>query len=196
MLGIELVDPRLELWPTDDDRRYIDEFLQSEWISSTQRLIGLHLSASLRWETKGWPLHHMVRLCEDLAHRDIRVVVTGTGQDAPRAQELMNAVKNVKPINACGKTSINQLACLIKKCSVYISTDSAPLHIAAGVGVPFVALFGPTDPRRHLPPAKDHVVITKDLLCSPCYKSRCRHTNCMEFIRPEEVLKAIDKLLK
>ncbi|HTY45796.1 MAG TPA: lipopolysaccharide heptosyltransferase II [Patescibacteria group bacterium] len=196
MLGIELVDPRLELWPTDEDRRYIDDFLQSEWISSTQRLIGIHLSASPRWETKSWPLHHMARLCEELAHRDIRVVVTGTQQDIPRAQELMSAVKNLKPIDACGKTTINQLACLVKKCSVYISTDSAPLHIAASVGVPFVALFGPTDPRRHLPPAGEHAVITKDLLCSPCYKPKCRHKNCMELIRPEEVLKVIDKLLK
>ncbi|MBI5144587.1 MAG: glycosyltransferase family 9 protein, partial [Candidatus Omnitrophica bacterium] len=97
---------------------------------------------------------------------------------------------------ACAKTTINQLSCLIKKCRVYISSDSAPLHIAAAMGTPFVALFGPTDPRRHLPPAKDYVVIKKELDCSPCYKSKCKTKKCMEMIKPQEVVEAVEKLLK
>ena len=109
---------------------------------------------------------------------------------------LTNMVRDTKLINACAKTSVNQLACLIKRCAVYISPDSASLHIAASQNTPFIALFGPTDYRRHLPPAKDFVLIKKDLTCSPCYKSKCRNRKCMELIRPEEVLEAIDKLLK
>ena len=93
-------------------------------------------------------------------------------------------------------TSVNQLACLIKRCTVYISPDSASLHIAASQGVPFIALFGPTDCRRHLPPAKDFIVINKDLTCSPCYKPKCKTKKCMELITPEEVLGAVDRLIK
>lgn len=196
MLGIDLRDPRLELWPTQEDQDYINEFLSSEWLSTNQRLVGINISASQRWITKDWPLHHIIRLCEELSRKDMRVVITGTEKDLTLSNTLMNMVKNVKPINACGKTTINQLACLIKRCSVYISSDSAPLHVASAVGAPFIALFGPTDPRRHVLPAKDCITIKKDLSCSPCYKSKCKTKKCMELIKPEEVLEAIDKLLK
>lgn len=197
MLGIDLKEPHLELWPSaEEDQHYIDEFLSSEWVSSRQRLIGINISASLRWLTKNWPLSHIAKLCEELTQRDIRVVITGTEKDLPKVNAMLGMVKSAKPINTCGRTNINQLACLIKRCNLYVTADSAPLHIAASQNTPFVALFGPTDPQRHIPPAKDYVVIKKDLLCSPCYKSKCKTKKCMELIQPEEVLEAIDTLLK
>ena len=196
LLGLALVDPQLETWPSAEDDAYIDEFLSSQWLSQNQRLVGLNISASSRWLTKSWPAPHMIRLCEELARRDLRLVITGTESDFSSAVALAEAAKSVKPINACGKTTVNQLACLIKRCSVYISADSAPLHIAASVKVPFVALFGPTDPRRHLPPAKDYVLIQKEIPCAPCYKPKCAKKRCMESITPEEVLEAVLKLLK
>jgi len=194
LLGIELNNSRLQLWPSVEDQRYIDEFLNSQWLSTHQKIIGINISASLRWKTKNWPLRHIIRLCEELGRRDIRVVITGTEKDLGSANRLMDNVKNTKLINACAKTSVNQLACLIKRCSLYISPDSASLHIAASQDIPFIALFGPTDPRRHLTPVKDCTVIKKDLACSPCYKSKCKSKKCMELIKPEEVLEAINKL--
>ena len=196
MLGIDLDRRSLELWFTAADKSYIEEFLNSEWASANQKFVGVNISASQRWRTKNWPLEHTAKLCEALSARDIRVVITGTEKDLSEANTLMNKAKNARIINACARTSTNQLACLIKKCSVYISSDSAPLHIASAVGTPFIALFGPTDFRRHLPPAKEYVVLKKDLPCSPCYKSKCKANKCMKLIKPEEVLEAIDKLLK
>ncbi|MFA6216862.1 MAG: GT4 family glycosyltransferase PelF [Candidatus Omnitrophota bacterium] len=196
MLGIELKDPRLELWPPAQDEKHIEEFFAAEWMSVHQKIVGINVSASHRWETKVWPFHHLVKLCEELGRRDMRVVITGTDADAPLAQKLLNAVKNAKIINGCGKTTVNQLACLIKRCSVYISADSAPLHVAASVDTPVIALFGPTDHRRHVPPAKKLVVLRKDLPCSPCYKSKCATLKCMELIKPEEVLIAIEEVMK
>ena len=196
MLDISLVDPHLELWPTEGDRHYIDEFLNSQGLSDNQKLIGMNITASPRWESKNWPLSHIARLCEELSHKDIRMVITGMEKDLKNADKLMNMVHNVKLINACGKTTVNQLACLIKRCDVYISGDSAPLHIAASQNTPFVALFGPTNYKRHLPPSKDYIVIQKYLSCSPCYKSKCRTKKCMELIMPEDVVEAINKLLK
>lgn len=195
MLDINLENPHLELWPSEDEKNYIDDLLNSQWLSTNQKIIGLSLSASEKWVTKTWPKANVIKLCEQLGSRDMRVVVTGTQKDTATCNALMNSVKNVKLINACGKTNVNQLAYLIKKCSVYISADSSPLHIAAAMDVPIVALFGPTDPRRHLPPAKNYVVIKKDLSCSPCYKSKCRTKKCMGSITAQEVLEAIEKLL-
>lgn len=193
-LGIELKNPSLELWPQKDDEQYIEEFLNSEWRGSHQKLIGINISASKRWPSKDWPLRHVALLCEELCRRDIRPVITGTEKDLDEANTLLTMIKGVKPINACGKTTINQLAALIKKCSLYISPDSAPVHIAASLQIPFIALFGPTDPRRHLFPAKNYIVIKKDLSCSPCYKAKCKNRKCMYSITSEEVLAAIDRL--
>jgi lipopolysaccharide heptosyltransferase II len=196
MLGIDLNEAHLELWPSQEDENYVEDLLSSEWLSTNQKIIGINISASIRWLTKNWPLAHLAKLCEELGRREMRVVITGMEKDLDRANALMCMVKNVKLINACAKTSVNQLACLIKRCACFVSGDSSPLHIAAAVNTPFVALFGPTDPVRHLPPAKDYAVIKKDLPCSPCYKSKCKKNKCMELITPEEVLGAIEKLLK
>lgn len=196
MLDINLDDPGLELWPTKEDTKYVDSFLGSEWLSANQKLIGINISASSRWPTKNWPLEHIAKLCEELSKRQMRAVITGTEKDLPQVNTLINNLKNIKIINACGKTTINQLACLIRKCAVFISPDSAPLHVAASQNVPFIALFGPTDPRRHLARIENCAVIRKDSSCRPCYKSNCKINKCMKLISPEEVLETIDRLLK
>ncbi|MDD5347077.1 MAG: GT4 family glycosyltransferase PelF [Candidatus Omnitrophica bacterium] len=193
-LGIELVEPALEMFPQVQDQKTVDEFLQSQWMGP-QKLVGINIGASRRWQTKVWPLRNLARLCDELTHRDIRIVVTGTAGDAGQAQALIQRAGNAKIINACGRFTVNQLACLIRRCGVYVSADSAPLHIAASMDTPLVALFGPTDPRRHLPPARRCVVLQKKLACVPCYKSKCPRPQCMESITAEEVLEAIEKLL-
>lgn len=194
-LGIELRDPHLELFPTPQDGAAVQEFLKTQWLAPNQRIVGINISASVRWESKVWPVEHIIRLCEELGRRDIRVVITGTESDSGLASMLCQSVKNLKIIDACGRFTINQLACLIKECAVYISGDSAPLHIAACMDTPFVALFGPTNPERHVPPARYYAVIRRNLACSPCYKSKCPHRRCMKLITPEEVLQAIEQLL-
>lgn len=194
MLGIDLQDNHLELWPGKDDEEYVENLLSKEWLSADQKIIGINIGASKRWLTKCWPQANIVKLCDELGLKNIRVVITGTDSDAQAAAALAARVKNTKIINACAKTSVNQLASLIKRCSLYISADSSPLHIAAATGVPVIAFFGPTDPARHMPPAKNQIIIRRELECSPCYKPKCRHRKCMNLITVEEVLEAIDKL--
>jgi len=196
MLGINLLDNRLQLWPSSEDAKAVDELLNAQWLSEAQKIVGINISASPRWSTKRWPLGHLICLCQELELKDIRVVITGAQNDLDFANLLVNSLKNTKIINACGKTTINELAVLIKRCHVFVSADSSPLHIASAVGAPFIALFGPTNPRRHLPPGKDYIVINKNLNCSPCYKTKCRSRRCMVGINPAEVLAAIMKLLK
>jgi len=66
-----------------------------------------------------------------------------------------------KPLIAAGRTSILELASLIKRFKVYLTPDSAPMHIAASMGTPCIALFGPTDPQRHVVPSGACIVITR-----------------------------------
>ena len=195
MLGIEFKNDELQMWPSSQDELYVEGFLASQWLSPKEKLVGINVSSSSRWQTKNWPLDYIVRFCLELGRRDIRVVLTGGSDATVKAHLVVSQVKGLAPINACGKTTINQLACLIRRCNVYVSTDSAPLHIAASVKTPFVALFGPTDSKRHLPPAQRYIVLEKKLSCRPCYRPRCSNSRCLNTITPEEVVKAVESLL-
>ncbi|MBU1125062.1 MAG: lipopolysaccharide heptosyltransferase II, partial [Candidatus Omnitrophica bacterium] len=196
MAGVTLEDPHLELWPSEEDRQSVDEFLSAEWLSAAQKIVGINLSASRRWLTKSWPMPQLVKFCEELGRRDIRVVLTGSASDREAAESLVARAKGAKLINMCARTSINQLACLIKRCDVYVSADSSPLHVSAAMEIPFVSLFGPTDPRRHMPPAKNFILIRKNIPCSPCYRPKCSSKKCMAMISSDEVIGAVEKLLK
>ncbi|MFH1848382.1 MAG: lipopolysaccharide heptosyltransferase II [Candidatus Omnitrophota bacterium] len=197
LLGIDVKDEGLELWHSEQDAQWAEEFLQQNWISSSQRLIGINMGASERWLTKRWPAEYIAKLCDALAKQmQARVIITGIKKDIPHAQKVLSMTKS-KPIIACGKTNLSQLCALMKKCGVFVTGDSAPMHIATAIGVPFVALFGPTDPIRHVNAARDFIVLKKDMRCAPCYRSRCiLNYRCMKKITVEEVLSAIKELMK
>ena len=190
-------DALLELWPSAQDDDYIQNLLDAEWLGHDKNFIGINLTASRKWQTKNWPVEYLARLCDLLAADNIRVVVTGEKKDILLARHLLSLTK-AKPANFVGKTNILQLASLIKRCRAYLTPDSAPLHLAAAMNVPLVALFGPTDFRRHLPPAQHVVVLKRDLPCAPCYSTTCRIKThaCMKEIMPEEVFGKIRELMK
>ena len=161
-------------------------------------MVGINVRASGRWLTKNWPAPYIAELCDKLARESgVRVVLTGTAEDLGAADEVARLTKS-KPIMAAGKTDLMELACLIRRFKAYLTPDSAPMHVAAAVGVPFVALFGPTDPARHIPPAKDYVVIYKDedFTCVPCYSTNClKNIKCMKKITVDEVFGVIKEFL-
>lgn len=194
MAGVKGQDKKLELWPSDIDEQYVENFLKENWLKTGQVLVGINVRASSKWFTKNWPASYIVELCDRLARElSIRVVLTGSPEDAGLADKIAAAAKS-KPIVAAGKTDILELASLVKRFKVYLTPDSAPMHIAAAVGTPFVALFGPTDPARHVPPADKFLVLKKDLKCMPCYSPHClKNFLCMKKITVDEVYEAIKR---
>ncbi|MEW6171115.1 MAG: glycosyltransferase family 9 protein, partial [Candidatus Omnitrophota bacterium] len=190
----ELEDAHLEIWPDKDDEEYIEKFLEANW-AVDDKLIGINLGASFKWQTKIWPVEYISILAQKISQKGMRLVITGTQEDLELLEPIKDSLDKTKSIIACGKTSINQLACLIKRCRVFISSDSAPLHVASSVGVACIALFGPTDPKRHMSYNQNSIVITKELKCSPCYKPKCKTRDCLKQITPEEVFEKIQELL-
>ena len=186
----------LELWPSDKDRKYVQDLFDAEWLGNVTRIVGINIAASQKWQTKNWPVEHIARLCDLLAGKSIRVVITGMAKDKPLVEQLLARTKS-KPAVFAGRTDVLQLAALIERCKVYITPDSAPLHIAAAMRTPLVAFFGPTDSRRHQPPARNMVILEKKPACAPCYSPRClimTHT-CLRGITPEEVAGKIELLM-
>ena len=199
MAGIKPQNKCLELWPSDAEESQVDKLLAEGWMKPSAGLVGINVRASSKWVTKNWPISHIAALCDVLAKEfNMRTVLTGAEEDIDFARRIAKAGKS-KPLVAAGKTSILELASLIKRFKVYLTPDSAPMHIAAAVGTPCIALFGPTDPERHVVPSKVCIVITKkdELKCSPCYNPNCvKNFVCMKKITVDEVLTAMQPYLK
>lgn len=194
LLNIEPVKDNLELWPQAIDDKWAEDFLKKHRSSDTAPLIGINLEASPQWPTKRWGVEKFAALLDKLQDAGFEVVVTGRGQDQYWLQKLRQLSKS-QFIDATGKTEILQLASLVKRCNVYITSDSAPLHIANAMNTSAVALFGPTDSRRHTIAGAKQIIIKKDLICSPCYKRNCHNHRCMKEISVEEVFAAAKGLL-
>jgi lipopolysaccharide heptosyltransferase II len=197
-LGIVYDDSvRIQMWPRPDDVVYARELLHSEWIDEVNHLVvGVNISASERWPSKNWSMKSLAELCDMLAAENIRVVITGMEKDFSMVKDLKGHLKS-KPAIFVGKTNLFQLSALLGLCRVYVSSDSAPLHVAAAMKTPVVALFGPTSPQRHLPPAEQIRVICRDLSCHPCYQAKCKSARhrCMNEITANEVFLEVKKFL-
>jgi lipopolysaccharide heptosyltransferase II len=194
LLGIELRDPRIEFWTSEDDKRAVENFLKRHQAANGDRLVALSPGGSPRWMTKRWPKERFVELAGELSEKCGTKIVLVGGDDNSDLKAYFKEHLHVPYIDAIGETSITQLGELIRKCALLITGDSAPLHIAAGCAVPFVALFGPTDPRRHLPDGRG-IVISKNVSCSPCGRNTCEMFLCMDEITVSDVLTAARQLL-
>src|SRR5579859_3549421 len=139
--------------------------------SVREKLIAVN--PSTRWPTKLWGDENFRALLAKLP-RD-RVVLTGSAGDAVRVGALAGDC-----LNLAGKTSVMELVELLRRCSVLVTGDSGPMHLAAAVGTPVVAIFGPTDPVLTGPYGKGHVVLRTELPCSPCLKAECVNPIIME----------------
>ncbi len=189
-LGIPKIKQDIEINIPAKDQDYIDNLLMQEWLKPTEVLVALHPFANLKWDTKNWIFSRYAELVDKLAQNNIRTVITGDNTTTDLIYKLCR-LTSAKPINFAGKTTILQLAALFKHCKLVIVPDSAPMYLASAVKTPCIALFGPTDPARHVPKGADVKVIRKHLHCAPCYKTKCQHKSCMEQITLEEVFNAV-----
>ena len=104
----------------------------------------------------------------------------------------------IRCLNLCGATSLPELIEWIRLADLMITNDTGPMHAAAALGRPLVALFGPTEPRRTGPYGRLENVLRLDLPCSPCLKSTChfeKPEECLGALSPELVFERVQKLL-
>jgi heptosyltransferase-1 len=134
-----------------------------------------------RWATKCWPAQHFAELTGLLAKKfpDARFAVMGSADDKQRGEIISRAAPE-RILNLCGETSLLEMVEWLRLCELMITNDTGPMHVAAALGVPVVALFGPTDPRNTGPYGQLQNVLRIDLPCAPCFKSACAWKNPME----------------
>ena len=148
-----------------------------------------------KWKTKLWEQERFAiladRLRDDLS---CDIVFTGSKEDRAVIRDISGRM-NKRPLNLAGQTHLKDLAYLYSRCNALVTTDTGPMHIAAAMGCPVVALFGPTSPLRTGPYGEGHKVIRADVDCSPCFKKTCDHMTCMKEIKVDGVFDAVKDLI-
>jgi lipopolysaccharide heptosyltransferase II len=160
-------------------------------------LVALNVGASSVY--KQWSARSWADLARRLSSNGYSPIVVGGPQDEPAAAAVaVESGLGDRTINLAGRTTLRGLAAVLASCDLLVSADTGPLHVAAGVGTPVVALFGPTNPLRTGPYGKRNEVIWKHLECSPCFrKPTCDgRVDCMKAITVDEVLAAVERMLK
>lgn len=195
---------RPSLYPGASDTSAVRTLLQSAGLISGEQLIAL--APGSVWATKRWPSYDA--LASELVARlpDARVVVLGAAGDAPLAAAIGAAVHQrggPAIIDATGKLSLLGSAALLARCTVLVTNDSAPLHLASAMNTPTIALFGPTVPDMGFGPlAERHLTLGRDeLTCRPCSAhggQACPlgHWKCMRDVEPSGVAEQLVRMTR
>jgi lipopolysaccharide heptosyltransferase I len=187
-------EPRFEFIDRPEDRQSVETLLRRAGVAASLPWIAMNVSA--RWETKRWPPEHFAEVADRLSQaHGLPIVFIGGPAERPESLAV-TALMRMKAVDLTGQTPVGLLPSLLRRAALLVTNDSGPMHIAAAVGTPVVALFGPTDPLRTGPYGKGHVVLSHAVECRPCFRRDCSHAvrlECLTAIRPEQVVRAIEQ---
>jgi len=197
-LGATTANPVFHLPRLAADERFIDGLLQEAKVASHEHLIAL--APWSRSTLKSWPLARFVEVAQDvLKVPNVRVVIVGGPSDKGFADQFC-ALESQGLVNVVGKLSLRQLPVLLSRMKLVVGNDSSLIHLAAGVQVPVLAIFGPTYSHATGPyPLEKHEVLRTDLPCSPCGKRTCenpKYLECLDSLTVTAVLETLQKRLR
>jgi ADP-heptose:LPS heptosyltransferase len=139
--------------------------------------VGVHASGGR--ESKQWHLDRFAAAAREVARqRGATIVLTGAPGDRPLVDEVASRLTDVPVIDVSGAIDLVTLAAVLARLQVLITGDTGPMHLAAAMGTPIVALFGPSNPARYGPLAQASRILRVDLPCSPCGQVRLPPVRC------------------
>jgi len=179
------------------ERRAVSAELKRKWATDSARWIVIQPGA--RWLNKRWPVENFAELVRQLAavRPEVRFAILGS-RDDQEAGAIISRAEPERCLDLTGKISLAEMVEWIRLGELMISNDTGPMHVAAALGKPVVAIFGPTEPRRTGPYRQLQNVVRIDLPCAPCLKSHCSYSKPMECLRgiaPETVFGRVMQLL-
>jgi heptosyltransferase-2 len=201
-VGANISDKELvEIWVSPEDKEYVTKFLTGAGVTEDDFLVGIHPGTGPSAISRRWAPEKFAKLTDWLI-KECKAKVIFTG--APSELNLINNIlrsTSTYPIISAGKTNLKQMAEIAKRCKLFISVDTGPLHIAAAMKTKVIGLFGPNTPLKWGPYGNGHITIYKKLDCSPCTKqylgqvSNCTDPVCMKEITVEDVKTAVLQML-
>jgi len=192
-LGISRSSTMPRLYVQDKEIREAKELLRWHGYRVGKKLIGMNPGAAYG-VAKCWPAERYRALAVELLKDDVWIVVFGDAASKALIQSICGDLGE-RVINLAGATSIRELVCLIQECDVLVTNDSGPMHIAAAMETPLVALFGSTDKQVTGPYGQEKSVVCRKVACSPCLKRVCPiDFRCMTQISVEEVSEKVRQI--
>lgn len=188
----EISDPVLYVSETNKTRA--GRILEEAGIKKGDSILGLGPGA-IFGPAKRWPADRFAAI-GDMAQEkwNAKVILFGSGKEKEICEEVSLKMKK-RPVNLCGKTGLSEAIAVISFCDCFLTNDSGLMHVAGGLKVPLVAIFGSTNPQATGPRGSRSIVIQHDTECSPCLKPECPSDfRCMLDISPEEVWQALNNL--
>jgi heptosyltransferase-3 len=185
--------PVIHVTPTMEQQAA--RILKREMIPAELPIIGIQ-PFSL-WHYKEWNIHKYIRLIQRiLSEYKVTIVITGSCDEYERVKNIVDHCKDYGRYvyNIAGKTSLGELAAVLRLCRLFIGSDSAGMHIAAAVGTPTVIIFGPSAPASWAPKGNIHTIVQSNLSCVPCRQKGCEDTEvsrCLEELDVSDVFTVV-----
>ena len=145
---------------------------------------------------KRWPEQNFRKVAEYWLRHGGVVSVVGSAAEREIGAAVLAGLPPERCFNFCGETSLNALMVLLKGAALCVANDSGVMHLAAALGTPGVAVFGPTDPAATAPVSEKWLILYRKLPCAPCFKRVCSDNRCIREITPGMVLWAMRELCR
>jgi heptosyltransferase-2 len=187
--------PSIGVRVRESDRLAAVKLLRATGVREKEMIVGLNPGA-FYGEAKRWFPDRYAAVADALAQQyGARIVLLGSTVDLPVARAVASNMKQV-PVILAGRTTLGELMGLIRECSLLITNDSGPMHLAAAMDVPQLAIFGSTSETATGPLSRYATVLKHPVECNPCFLRKCpTDFRCMEGISVSRVLEAAREIL-
>lgn len=196
-LGLPMNDTLPELLLSEAADRNATRFFEQKGLNKNSLTVALHPGSGTK--KKAWEAHSFAALAEKLrSNHRAQVIVPVGPADTTVSEDYFKIMPSPESI-PLHNLPLDELAAILKKCSLYVGNDSGITHLAASVETPVVALFGPTDPQVWGPRGKNVSILYGKRDCSPCSRQRmheCIEQRCLEALSVEEVYGKVKDLLQ
>jgi len=174
--------------------------VQAGALSSIARSVGFDVHPIVvipgaRWPSKRWPVERFVEIIRRLLAQKRHVVLAGSPDERELCDQITTQLGDGALIDLAGQTSLAELVALLSRAQLVVANDSGALHVAAALGRPVVALYGPTDPNFVGPYGQLEYVLRSGVDCQPCRHTTCKHHSCMVDITVDRVWAKIQERL-
>jgi heptosyltransferase-1 len=166
----------------------------------------LAIHPGARWQTKRWPPERFAAVaCKAIRRYGLAPVVLGTSDEEAVAAQVQHTIRGLLPTveltNLAGRTTLKQLAAVLKQAQVLLTNDSGPMQMAAALGTPVVGVFTCTSPAISGPPGAQHELVATGVSCAASYRKKCpyrgrKHLACMEELDVERVWSSFGRLMQ
>jgi heptosyltransferase-3 len=198
-IGVDTADRSVSFTIPEETRQTVHALFARRGVRESA--LKIHLHPTSRWLFKCWRDDGVAALIDLLSEKYQAQVLLTCGPNPPEEEKARRIfdLSRFKPVDLIGKTTLKELAAISKLSDLFIGVDSAPMHIAAAVGTPVVALFGPSGEQNWRPWGPGHSVVAKAMPCRPCGQAGCnnsKRSECLETLSVDEVWDAVQIQLK